>query len=660
MGRKSRFDGRNKGSYHPQNWNPPPRGRSRTRSPTLDRTRNESPCPKRQQRPIDVASISRSPARYEEQPLSFHGRKRSPSPSPQPQKDNTVPLLEGRIGGRHSSPDRTQKFQPTTSRSPSPSQDLNKAKKWKINKKSRFDKKHRNRENQEQESKKSSIHRQHDIWKPAHNGEGSPPSSRGRPMSSLASTSPPYRRSVSPLPRDRVTTSGAGREHYNNRPTSSYGHDRQNDWPASAQTIPRPRSPAYRYPTGPSDARSIYPKHPQTEYNRRISPGVQQPSPSHHSYNEYPRYPKRDYDRREEYRAIPSRPRGQDYNNEEWEATHNSRERFGKNFSLSDYRYLPRPADSRHHSNYPQQPRNTSDSYAKYQAQIDSRYTDTRGYVDEIPRRRTPEGPRAQYDDRYYQRFPSGPRRDPCEQALCPPRDYSLLEDHPRDDYPTRSSIPRVSQFDDPQCQEESMGRHPKSPHIPRAPSQETFPPPSEPSLPPPPPPPPPPQLDAHPPPISATPTSAPLAPKPNGGIKPFTLKGNVLKNLKRTREPDDSSDRLFKSSRRSPRQVVVRTMPPPPTEIQQTQTPETPSNQDRELERRVSTKEKGASVFERIGQVGEGTYGKVYKARNTLTGELVALKKIRMESEREGVWHFEMVLLMLVPNYCDEGDQVT
>lgn len=51
----------------------------------------------------------------------------------------------------------------------------------------------------------------------------------------------------------------------------------------------------------------------------------------------------------------------------------------------------------------------------------------------------------------------------------------------------------------------------------------------------------------------------------------------------------------------------------------------------------RVPSKDKGTSVFERIGQVGEGTYGKVYKARNTLTGELVALKKIRMESEREG-----------------------
>lgn len=42
-------------------------------------------------------------------------------------------------------------------------------------------------------------------------------------------------------------------------------------------------------------------------------------------------------------------------------------------------------------------------------------------------------------------------------------------------------------------------------------------------------------------------------------------------------------------------------------------------------------------SIYERIGQVGEGTYGKVYKAKNVLTSEFVALKRIRMEQERDG-----------------------
>ena len=41
--------------------------------------------------------------------------------------------------------------------------------------------------------------------------------------------------------------------------------------------------------------------------------------------------------------------------------------------------------------------------------------------------------------------------------------------------------------------------------------------------------------------------------------------------------------------------------------------------------------------VYERLNQVGEGTYGKVYKARNTEDGSFVALKRIRMEIEKDG-----------------------
>jgi hypothetical protein len=41
---------------------------------------------------------------------------------------------------------------------------------------------------------------------------------------------------------------------------------------------------------------------------------------------------------------------------------------------------------------------------------------------------------------------------------------------------------------------------------------------------------------------------------------------------------------------------------------------------------------------YHKIEKVGEGTYGVVYKAKDRVTGEIVALKKIRLEAEDEGI----------------------
>jgi len=41
---------------------------------------------------------------------------------------------------------------------------------------------------------------------------------------------------------------------------------------------------------------------------------------------------------------------------------------------------------------------------------------------------------------------------------------------------------------------------------------------------------------------------------------------------------------------------------------------------------------------YQKIEKIGEGTYGVVYKAKNRLTGDLLALKKIRLEAEDEGI----------------------
>ena len=41
---------------------------------------------------------------------------------------------------------------------------------------------------------------------------------------------------------------------------------------------------------------------------------------------------------------------------------------------------------------------------------------------------------------------------------------------------------------------------------------------------------------------------------------------------------------------------------------------------------------------YQKIEKLGEGTYGVVYKAKDKVTNEIIALKKIRLENEDEGV----------------------
>ncbi|PPQ98560.1 hypothetical protein CVT24_004051 [Panaeolus cyanescens] len=70
--------------------------------------------------------------------------------------------------------------------------------------------------------------------------------------------------------------------------------------------------------------------------------------------------------------------------------------------------------------------------------------------------------------------------------------------------------------------------------------------------------------------------------------------------------------------------QLIITPLPPVQVQTQEHELLDVQEDSQREL-------------YKILNQVGEGTFGKVYKARNTVSGLHVALKRIRMEAERDG-----------------------
>lgn len=91
---------------------------------------------------------------------------------------------------------------------------------------------------------------------------------------------------------------------------------------------------------------------------------------------------------------------------------------------------------------------------------------------------------------------------------------------------------------------------------------------------------------------------------------------------------------------------VVEKQPTPPPVAFEEEQVtpvghsehdihpPERVGSQDIDIPEYASSEKE---LYAIVSQVGEGTFGKVYKARNTITKVHVALKRIRMETERDG-----------------------
>ncbi|KAG7459734.1 hypothetical protein MATL_G00213760 [Megalops atlanticus] len=86
-----------------------------------------------------------------------------------------------------------------------------------------------------------------------------------------------------------------------------------------------------------------------------------------------------------------------------------------------------------------------------------------------------------------------------------------------------------------------------------------------------------------------------------------------------------------------SPPQSPVRKAPPPPQPVYKKRPKFCCPRYGERKQTQSDWGKRCVDKFDIIGIIGEGTYGQVYKAKDKDTGELVALKKVRLDNEKEG-----------------------
>jgi len=341
MGRKSQFEAQSKAHHHPlqapfgsTNSSRRPHNR-RSRSPTPEQREDDpSPYPRGpQDRSYDRHRGGSSSAYRERRYPSSSSRTghemhsgasahvRDDSPDRQDRTERPRGREEeNRHAEQYSSPERIQK--PQVSMSPSSPKHAHrdgKHKKYK-HKKGWFDNNTKSK-GHEKDKYESLSHRQHDVYKPVRNGDASRPSSSGGARGDSISTN----RSTSPRP-ERTSQPSGGRDYYPSAPSSASHH---HEWRQTTLAPVGPTSPAPSFRYQPEE-RDCYAKYPPIEYDKEKLPPSHPPSKpsSQRRYEEYPTRPK-DYERRDfeqPNREPPKRPRGGDYDREEWERTHRSQE----------------------------------------------------------------------------------------------------------------------------------------------------------------------------------------------------------------------------------------------------------------------------------------------------------------------------------------------